>query len=221
MLFYLISQRVPLFLFTPGETHTEEPRDLAKVTQTANSVLGFRSKPIQLQQAHDRGKEQDSHSRRTAPKHEKSGLGAGVGWEVESYRGGAETEKEATRAALRSHSAQSDRRQGGWSAPCPEERQQNGSGSPAVTRETSGIQLCSQRPFSTLSPCFWLLPTRVVQATMVWCGGDQSVLPQHPPRVVPSQSGRRWPDLQPPFSCKHCQLYIACHCFSSLGNGDN
>lgn len=85
MLFYLISQRVPLFLFTPGETHTEEPRDLAKVTQTANSVLGFKSKPVQLQHAHDRGKEHDSH--RPTPKREKSNLGAGVGWEVESYRG--------------------------------------------------------------------------------------------------------------------------------------
>lgn len=78
MLFYLISQRVPLFLFTPGETHTE-------VTQTANSVLGFKSKPVQLQHAHDRGKEHDSH--RPTPKREKSNLGAGVGWEVESYRG--------------------------------------------------------------------------------------------------------------------------------------
>lgn len=87
MLFYLISQRVPLFLFTPGRTHTEEPRDSAKVTQTANSVLGFKSKPIQLQHAHNRGKEQDSH--RPAPKWEKSGLRARVGWEVESYRGGS------------------------------------------------------------------------------------------------------------------------------------
>lgn len=61
-----------------------QSRDLAKVTQTAQSILDLKSKSAQLQCAQDRGKEQGSPRR--AP---RVTWGARVGWELESYQGGS------------------------------------------------------------------------------------------------------------------------------------